>query len=402
MRAAIPILLALSFAANDARGQVPDDEWTLEDGYSTRLLYLHALVNYAWDAEWEFDWQRRQFADSALRINTGSVSSDQLLTDIDLNLNVALGERWRFYGRFDREGFRRRPVRDETLLLGLEWLPFESSGFYLAANPEFNKAFIDVAAGYTFYRAGREQYVRVGVLARDINWDTKNQQGGSQAQGPLAVEWSVRWPLPGRWWLYSEGSAGRGYERRYDDPALSPELASQARNQNEGRVWLTREVDDRLWSLSVDVYDFEETSTYRAPGFDYDYRNRQASVGVEHIRVIDDRHRLRLLAEYVEQSADSVGFRAHDYSRTDLLGGVFYERLYRQSAWGVAYAFGQPDFEYLALDDADSYAQRDYTDKLIVGWRHEFSADAQIRITLSHEVSEKGFGGGAVQYQMFF
>jgi hypothetical protein len=50
----------------------------------------------------------------------------------------------------------------------------------------------------------------------------------------------------------------------------------------------------------------------------------------------------------------------------------------------------------------DSYDLGDYRDKVMVGWRYTFSKDAQIRVSISHEVAEQGFGGGAIQFQMFF
>lgn len=395
-------LILLLLASANGFAQVPDDEWVLEDGYSTNLLYLHALVNYAWDGEWQFDWRRRQFADNSLRINTGSVSSSQLLTEVDLNLNVELSSNVRFFGRYNREGFRRRPLRSDLLLLGLEWLPFESSGFYVAANPEFNKEFMDVAAGYTLYRNNREQYLRVGIVAEDINWSSKNRVEGSQQQTAYKFEWSLRWPMLDDWWFYSTGRWGSGYERTFGETSTTPDLASRDLNANEAEIRATRKVGSRLWSFFAELYDYEEQATYRPPGFDYVYDNAQLNVGVEHVRVIREKHRLRLLAQYVDLQASADGFRPHDYSRTDVVGGVFYERLRQQSSWLLAYAFGQPDIAYESLGGQPGYRQDDYTDKLIAGWEYGFSDDARIRFTISHEVSEKGFGGGAVQYQMFF
>ena len=58
--------------------------------------------------------------------------------------------------------------------------------------------------------------------------------------------------------------------------------------------------------------------------------------------------------------------------------------------------------EYRRLDDSRSLSLDEYRDKLILGWRHHFSADAQILISVSHEVSVMGFGGGNLQFQMFF
>lgn len=397
MRYALLLLLPGHFAV----AQVPGDEWVLEDGYQTDLLYLHALANYAYDVEWQFDWERRQFAKNALRINTGSVSSDKLLTDVDLNINEQLSDKWRFFGRFDRAGARRRPGGEESLLLGFEGDVFESSALYIAANPEFNKEFLDVGVGYTLYRDNREQYIRLGLIAEDLNWDTKNQAGGSQEQRPLKLEWALRWPLPEQWWLYSEGKVGQGFERSFADSALSPETATHDRAEDRLEFRVTRG-GERYWSAMLEWYRFEEAKTFRTPGFDYDYSNTQLNIGVEHVRVINDRHRWRLLAQFVDQQADSIGFRQHDYERQDIIGGVFYERLKPKGAWTLAYAFSQPDLAYDALDVNASYAQDDYTDKLIVGWRHAFSDNASLRVSVSHEVSAKGFGGGAVQYQMFF
>jgi len=114
------LLLTLLLCGTGASAQVPDEDWDFEDGYQTQMLYLHSLVNYAYDLEWQYEWERRQFAGNALRVNTGSVSSDELLTDVELNITQPLNEKWRFMGRFTRDGLRWRPVREEQLLLGLE------------------------------------------------------------------------------------------------------------------------------------------------------------------------------------------------------------------------------------------------------------------------------------------
>jgi hypothetical protein len=156
------------------------------------------------------------------------------------------------------------------------------------------------------------------------------------------------------------------------------------------------------WSAWVDWYEFSELKTFRQPGLDYDYTNRQLNFAAEYIQTFRDRHRLRFLAHYIQQDAGSRGFNEHDYDRTDVLGGAFYEYLWPTSGLMFAYAFGIPDAEYFSLDDTRNFTLDDYRDKVIVGWRHNFSADAQILFSISHEVSINGFGGGNLQFQMFF
>ncbi len=398
-----PLLLALLLCGTGANAQVPDEDWDFEDGYQTQMLYLHALVNYAYDLEWQYEWERRQFAGNSLRINTGSVSSDELLTDIDLNINQPINEKWRFIGRFTRDGFRWRSVREEQLLLGLERSILESSAVYLAVNPAYDKETIDIATGYTFYKDNREQYVRVGVLAEDFDWSTKNAFAGNQDQQPIAVEWAIRLGLANNWWLYSDGEVGSGFERTFPDPTESPDVLRHDRRDNKAQVRLTRaEHNGRAWSAWVAWYDFNEVQEFRPAGFDYDYSNTVLNVAVEHTRRIGERHRLRLLAHYVDQKAKSIGFNRHDYDRQDILGGVFYEYLWPMSGVTFAYLAGQPDIIYTASDPDDDYMLDDYRDKVLLGWRYTFSEDAQIRVSISHEIAEEGFGGGSIQFQMFF
>jgi hypothetical protein len=396
----VPVILLLG--AN-ATAQVPDTNWAFADSYRDQMLYLHALVNYSHDVQWQFDWERRQLADNALRVNTGSVTSTELLTDIDLNINEALNDRWRFHGVFRRTGLRQRPNVEERLLLGFERSLFESSAIYVNVNPEFNKEFIDVAAGYTFYRDDRQQYIRVGALLEDINYQTKNDRGGVTEQDPIALQWLVRLALANDWYLYSEGEAGSGFKRVFPDPTESPDVARHDRRTNTGQLRVSRSTEDgSAWSAWLEWYDFNEVMQFRLPSFDYEYKNTQLIISAEHVRVLRDRHRLRFLVNYVDQKAESRGFNEHDYDRADVLGGAFYEYLWPNSGATFAYAFGQPDIAFRAPDGTDNFNLDDYRDKLIVGWRYNFSDDAQINLSVSHEVSVRGFGGGSVRFQMFF
>jgi hypothetical protein len=396
-------VLSILLLATSANAQMRDADWEFEDPYDDQMLYLHALVNYSYDLQWQFDWERRQFVNNAFRINTGSVASTELLTDIDLNINQTLNDKWRFQGSFRRDGLRQRPEREDRLLVGFERSLFERSAVYLTVNPEFNKEFIDIAAGYTFYRDDRQQYARVGALFEDVNYETKNDLGGKTEQNPVALQWAVRLGLANDWFVYSEGEVGSGFERLFLDETASPDVSRHDRRSNTAQLRVSRASDNgTAWSAWVEWYDFNEVMQFRQPGFDYDYENTQLDFAVEHVRVLGDRHRLRLLVHYLDQKAESRGFNEHDYTRTDVLGGAFYEYLWPNSGATFAYAFGQPDIIFQAPDATDSYKRDDYRDKLVVGWRYDFSEDAQIHVSVSHEVSVNGFGGGAVRFQLFF
>ena len=395
--------IALLLSVATVRAELPQEDWAFEDSYQNDLLYVHALANYSWDLEAQFSWELNQFTNNALRINTGSVSSDRLFTDVDLSLNQRLNDKWRFSGRFERDGQRRRTITTEQLLLGLERSLLDNSALFITVNPEYDKSFMDVAIGYALYRDEREQYLRVSVLLEDINFEGKNDLGGTEQQQAVSLEWVARWSLPGDWFVYSEGRVGQGFERRFDDALTSPELTSQAQRNNRAELRFSRQVEDgTLWSFWGEWVDFEDERVFRTPGYDYQYANRELTLSAEHVRLLADNHRLRLVAHYVDREAESVGFNGHQYVRNDIVGGAFYEHLRANSGISVGYALGVPDFEYAAINPDASYAGGNFSDKLIVGFRYTFSERAEVRTSISHEISQHGFGGGAVQFQMFF
>jgi hypothetical protein len=68
--------------------------------------------------------------------------------------------------------------------------------------------------------------------------------------------------------------------------------------------------------------DFEDERVFRTPGYDYQYANRELTLSAEHVRLLADNHRLRLVAHYVDREAESVGFNGHQYVRNDIVGGI--------------------------------------------------------------------------------
>jgi hypothetical protein len=253
------------------------------------------------------------------------------------------------------------------------------------------------------YRDNRQQYVRVGVLFEDWDYQTKTDTGGLSEQDPVALQWLVRLALPNDWFLYSEGEVGTGFERVYPDETLSPDVSRHDQQRNTSQLRISRATSDgTAWSAWVEWYEFNELKQFRQPGLDYDYQNTQLVVAFEHARILRERHRLRFLAHYVDHRAESAGFNEHAYDRADILGGAFYEYLWPNSSVSFGYGFGQPDIAYRALDTTENYDLDEYRDKLIVGWQYTFSEDARIYVSVAHEVSAQGFGGGAIRYQMFF
>jgi hypothetical protein len=111
-------LLASLLLGTSAAAQVPSPDWPFDDAYRDQMLYLHAPVNYSHDLRSAHEWQRRQLDDNSLRVRTGSVSSTELLTDVDLNINEPLNDKWRFHGSFRRSALRQATEPGRALVAG--------------------------------------------------------------------------------------------------------------------------------------------------------------------------------------------------------------------------------------------------------------------------------------------
>lgn len=381
--------------------QPAEPDWPYEDFYDNSLVNLHQLGNYAYDLEWQLDWERALLAGNGVRINTGSVTSNELATRADINLNVPMNERWRFQGHFRRDQGPDGDAEDE-LLVGVERF-FGNSSLFAQIDPQLNKENIDFFAGYTSYGdETRTTYTRIGLLFEDIVYNDRNDAGSTTENTPIALRWALRRGTD-RWWVYSDGTVGTGYQRSFDGSATENGLVEEERRDNRARIRLAHESDTgALWSLWFDWADFNDKRTYTSPEFDYDYRRERYNLAAEHIRILGDVHRLRFLVHLLFQRADSTGFNAHSYRRDEPLGGVFYERLWSRNSLMAAAVVSAPDAEYEGSVDEAQRLPESFADKLILGWRHRFSPEAQLLVSVSHKVTGDGFGGGNVQFQMFF
>jgi hypothetical protein len=204
-----------------------------------------------------------------------------------------------------------------------------------------------VAAGYTFYRDDRQRYLRIGVLIEDLNYQTKNDRGGIAEKDPIALQWLLRLALANDWFLFSEGALGSGFERVLPAANAPPDVSRHKRRANSSHLQVSRiALGGSACSATLDWQDFVEDKQFTQPGLDYDYENTQLTIGAEHLRVLrvlHDRHQLRVLIDYVDRKARSRGFNEHDYERTDVVGGAFYEYLRANSGVTFAYALGLSD-----------------------------------------------------------
>ena len=65
--------------------------WSFEDDYQDRLLFIHPFINYDYNAYWYYDWEKNLFKRNGFLFSVGSVTTKDLLVDGTLVINEYLG-----------------------------------------------------------------------------------------------------------------------------------------------------------------------------------------------------------------------------------------------------------------------------------------------------------------------
>jgi hypothetical protein len=154
--------------------------------------------------------------------------------------------------------------------------------------------------------------------------------------------------------------------------------------------------------LAYDYYFFNEAKEYSSQAENFDYDNLINSISIEGQYTFQQVNKVRILSNYILQDASSIGYSAHDYSRRELASGVFYQRSFSEHALEGGFLISFFKWDYTSYAQTADYLRKDHSVKLMLGYHYHFEKNAIFILSLSHEIDTKGFGGGNVQYIMFF
>jgi hypothetical protein len=385
------LVLCSAFAAAPAFAQ------ELPGGGPSPLLYLHPLANYAPDPEWTRDWERTLQKANSLRVNVGSVSTDDFLTDVELHVTEPVSSRFRaLYDLKWLDGLHVE-TRDTEHFLGFEFAVHRNLGLQGQAHPASRKEELDLRFGLLVHDGSREQYARVFVRWDDPLFDDKNGVGGTGEQTATSLEWVVR-ATAGPFELFSEGLYGSSGRRSYPDSTRVPD-----RLADSGRLDGSRTRARYLFGepgfveLGLDHHRAESSVTPRATATALDYENELLDVALRGVWHLDPSWRARAEVHRLVQAARSTSF---DYDRSEWMPGAWV----RWSAGAVHHVevgYMGTGYEWDGSPDSPR-SESGYKQKLELAWLIEPSPDARVQLSLSHEPDPQRFGGGNVQVQLHF
>lgn len=385
-----------SIPTNSAGG-----EWPFPDELRSRLLFVHPLVNYAINPVWQREWERHLVNSNGVQTTVGSVATEDLYTDLTLNITEPLGGRFRFlYRMVWREGLHLDLARQE------HWLGFEMGLFgklsaHLQVHPAPDKNEFDLLTGLMVTDETRERYLRVSLRLDDFMYEQKNDEGGTSKEEVVAVQWALRHQT-GRWELFSTGSYGSGSRRAFPDSALSPTVTASSRRDEASTIRLRHLLSGSgFLAIQASHYRFQASEQRRDGAADYAYSNEFVHLRGLGVMGIGGPWGLRPEIHWLRQWASAEGRRDFTHNREDFFPALFVElHAPGESTWELGYLASHHQWDYTVGNWTDH--RNEYTDKIKLGWTYAFLSTARVQFSLSHEVDLDRFGGGNVQYQINF
>jgi hypothetical protein len=359
------------------------------------------LVNYAINPVWQRDWERQLVNSNGVQTTVGSVSTEDLYTDLTLNVTEPLGGRFRFlYRMVWREGLHLDSVRQEHWL-GFEMGLFERMAVHLQVHPTPDKNEFDLLTGLLLTDESRERYLRVSLRLDDFMYEPKNDQGGKSQEESVAVQWELRHQT-GRWELFSTGRYGSGSRRAFPDSALSPAVTGLYRREGAATVRLRHLLNEAAFlAIEASHYRFQAAEQRRDGAADFEYANEFVHLRGLGMIGMGGPWKLRPEIHWLRQWAVAVNRRDFTHNREDFFPAVFVEfHSLGKSIWELGYLASHHQWDYTAGDSTDN--RKGFTDKIKLGWTYAFLPTARVQFSLSHELDLDRFGGGNIQYQMNF
>ena len=337
-------------------------------------------------------------------MSTGSVTTAELLLDSQLMLNNDLSGGFWFHSRGFWSANRHQNKRVLTIFLGLEKLVYkENLALFVLAHPRFDKEFLDVQFGFSIYGNNRQNYLNMSLILDDLVYDKKNDRNGKTLKKPRGVQWFIRYGKD-KWWIYSDGNLNTGFERKYPDtgnPIAENFHQQQINNVNFKIYYNTGNFS--LFQINFFHYHFTEEKTYEANQNNYNYKNNIYNMSMQYFFPLKERIRFRLVSHYVIQKTKSVGYNQHKYKREEILPAIFFEYLWTKHHLELGYMFTLQGWEYNSFDSANDFRlENGYFDKIYLGYKYHFNQNAILHLSISHQLNVSGFGGGNIQYLMFF
>lgn len=377
-------------------------EWTYDQGNVDERLYLHVATNYAFDQDWSRAWEKNYLKASGIRMNYGSVTTSELLSDFQILINEQIAKGWKFHSHFIQYDSRHRNDKVESNFIGLEKSIFSNISLFALFSPYFDKEKIDSKVGLTISSSNQKKYLRLSYVFDDFVYEQKNSLSGKTIQKPGRLDWKLR--TGGKnWTIYSDGQYSRAFKREFQDRERSPEINWHSQSIDDITTKLYyRPTENIFLEFRNWYYQFYEAKNFWNPLYNFSYQNTIYQNSVYGTFQINKKFDIRYEFHHIYQNSEADGYQEYDFKRREIFfPDIFIDyktghEIFTLGYFGTSYTWQK---ENHLSDDSE---QKGYEDKLIAGWQHSFSSKTKLKLSISHSTTYHGFGGGNIQYMMYF
>ncbi len=380
-----------------------ENKWFYDEGKQDKLLFLHTMVNYEFNPLWWYDWDKNLLSKSAIKFSFGSVEIHDLLINARFTLTEKIAKGLWFQS--DMEWYRSHWGNREkkNLYMGMEQHIVSGLGLFLQFNPYFDKEYIDTRFGISYTDRDRTRYFRVGLQLDNFLWQEKNPQKGEYTREPMALFWQLRQSI-GNFWIFSEGNYGNEYGKVFNNTEKEPLLAKEKGRNAEINVRLYYFSDDRLpLYLTFYHYLFFINQSFSNSASALGYENRLTTVGLEYSFFINNNFNLRVGGRYLWQYSESQGTDSYTYMRNEFMPFLFAEYWFsKKHSLELAVMESLYNWDSSSGNEIYNFAEKGNIEKVKLGWTMYLLPAVRLQLSVSHVFSIGGFGGGNIQYLMYF
>jgi len=374
-------------------------DWNFDNHYDNSRLFLHEMANYEKELEWQIENEDNQFFTNNLNLDFGSVSLNNLYNIIDLKINHKFADKWKFILNYLTDESKYKNLDIKFNYMGFERQLSSNFSLFSTCNTYYDKEDIDVEFGFMLNHKVKNNYLRSSLIWENFLYNKKNNLSGKINHLSLGLKWLGLYNLK-NFRLYSEGFYSNRFSADYHDQSQQQTHSESKNNYALFKLYYIRLSD--ILQYKLNIYNFYTKEAFQDNELDYSYKNRIIDHTLNYKFQIFENIFCKPEFLYLVQTAKAFGFKKYEFVRKEFIKALYFH--YDSRYFTIKIGYLRTDFNN---DYDDRHSDNDYkkdisTQKLFIGIFADLSKNSRLLFSVSHEIRFHGFGGGNLQYQMFF
>ncbi len=374
-------------------------EWNFDDHYNKSRLFLHEMVNYEKELEWQIENEEKQFSANNLNLDFGSVSLNDLYNIIDLKINHKFDNNWKFILNYHRDESKYKNLDIKFNYIGFERQLNSNISCFSTCNTYYDKEDMDVELGFMLNDRVKHNYLRSSLIWQNFLYNKKNNLSGKIDHLSLGLKWFGLYKLK-QFRFYSEGFYGNRFSVDYHDQ-LQPQKHFESKDNNALlKLYYIRM--NNIMQYKLNIYDYYIEEAFQDNEFDYSYKNWIIDHTLNYKFQIFENIYCKPELMYLVQTAKANGFMQYEFIRKEFIKALYFYYDYKYFTIKTGYMRTDFNNDYDDRNSDNDYKKDISTQKLFIGFSGNITKNSRLLFSVSHEIRFHGFGGGNLQYQMFF